>query len=354
MINKFKFLYLSLFLTQVTVYGGARFCIREPIVDYSCGSDVDCVVKTTGSIGDNSPECVNKRYKPNPYAFEAWREANGIVEVSSWEKIDYCVCEDGQCSERNHVSDGPYPRRQEPPAEYAQELPAEPVARPVVDYSCGSDADCVIKTTGRMQRGFKDCVNKDFTPDPGAFEASRVGQITFTGWRHIDYCVCKHGRCSGVCKHGRCSGRQGVRDGPYPGRQKSPAPVNAMSGPTTTPATSTPAFAPRSMQELPAEPVIDYSCRSKRDCVIKTTGRICDNSIDCVNKRYKPNPDAFAAWRAGKGHILGWPGIDYCVCEDGRCSGRTVVRDGPGPGWNKFAPRSYYELRAAIHACNIM
>ena len=94
MNNKITFLYISLFLIQVTVYG------TSPITDYSCGSDVDCVVKNVGNCCGYYPQCVNKAFTPDPDAVKAWCRDNDMLSVCGWMDIDYCVCTAGRCSGR--------------------------------------------------------------------------------------------------------------------------------------------------------------------------------------------------------------------------------------------------------------
>ena len=111
MLNKFKFLYIWSFLTQVTVYGGAKMAKPvKRIANYTCESDGDCVVENVGNGTAIYLECVNKNSAPEQdNAVMAWFSSAGLMN------IDYCVCEDGRCSGRKVLRDGPYPGRQGKP-----------------------------------------------------------------------------------------------------------------------------------------------------------------------------------------------------------------------------------------------
>ena len=68
---------------------------------------------------------------------------------------------------------------------------------------------------------------------------------------------------------------------------------------------------------------MDYSCLADDDCEIKNVGNCCGYYPECVNTGFQPNPD----WCDGLGlaSVCGFPSINACICEEGRCQG--VLQD---------------------------
>ncbi len=75
-----------------------------------------------------------------------------------------------------------------------QRVPGTPV---VVDRSCRSDADCVVKDIGSCCGYFPACVNKDSPTDPAAVRAQceQTGMASVCGFREITACTCNAGQC---------------------------------------------------------------------------------------------------------------------------------------------------------------
>ena len=71
---------------------------------------------------------------------------------------------------------------------------------------------------------------------------------------------------------------------------------------------------------------IDYSCESDSDCVIKDVHNCCGMYPECVNKDAIVDPGFVmkACSDAGKAAVCGFPSIDSCICNEGRCSGVAV------------------------------
>jgi hypothetical protein len=85
----------------------------------------------------------------------------------------------------------PAPRMSDP-------LPPRVVPSPVeLDYSCNVDNDCTVKDVGNCCGAFPACVNKDSPTDPAAVKAecARRGEMSSCGFREVDQCGCRQGRC---------------------------------------------------------------------------------------------------------------------------------------------------------------
>jgi hypothetical protein len=77
-------------------------------------------------------------------------------------------------------------------------LPPQVLPAPVaLDYSCGTDSDCTVKDIGNCCGAFPACVNKDSPTDPAAVKAecARRGQMSSCGFREVNQCGCRQGRC---------------------------------------------------------------------------------------------------------------------------------------------------------------
>lgn len=74
---------------------------------------------------------------------------------------------------------------------------AAPTATVVVDYSCRSDRDCVVKNIGNCCGYYPACVNKDSPTDPEAVQAqcASEGRMAICGFREISACTCNAGTC---------------------------------------------------------------------------------------------------------------------------------------------------------------
>jgi hypothetical protein len=66
---------------------------------------------------------------------------------------------------------------------------------------------------------------------------------------------------------------------------------------------------------------IDYSCDTDQDCVVKNVGNCCGYSPACTNKDAITNTSLVQenCINEGMASICGFPGIDSCMCEEGRC-----------------------------------
>jgi len=85
--------------------------------------------------------------------------------------------------------------------------PAPPMAGPSpprvlesvvkLDYSCSSDAQCVVKDIGNCCGTLPACVNRDSPADPAAVQAqcSASGMMSVCGFRPVAACQCSAGRC---------------------------------------------------------------------------------------------------------------------------------------------------------------
>jgi hypothetical protein len=61
-------------------------------VDYSCGIDSDCAIKSIQGACGPYPLCVNKDYMPQPY-----EQKEGVGGICGYTDIDGCLCESGAC-----------------------------------------------------------------------------------------------------------------------------------------------------------------------------------------------------------------------------------------------------------------
>jgi hypothetical protein len=61
-------------------------------IDYSCGIDSDCAVKSIQGACGPYPLCVNKDYTPQPY-----EQKEGVGGICGYADIDGCLCESGTC-----------------------------------------------------------------------------------------------------------------------------------------------------------------------------------------------------------------------------------------------------------------
>jgi hypothetical protein len=85
----------------------------------------------------------------------------------------------------------PAPRMSDP-------LPPRAVPAPVeLDYSCNVDNDCTVKDVGNCCGAFPACVNRNSPTDPAAVKAecARRGQMSSCGFREVNQCGCRQGRC---------------------------------------------------------------------------------------------------------------------------------------------------------------
>ena len=70
--------------------------IIPPQIDYSCQSDVDCVIKDAGSCCGQFLQCMNLNSKPNPdyVKKQCGNETSGSCGFSS---VDGCKCVNNKC-----------------------------------------------------------------------------------------------------------------------------------------------------------------------------------------------------------------------------------------------------------------
>ena len=72
-------------------------CIIEKVVDYSCKTDSDCVIKNVGNCCGYYPKCVNKAFEPNPEAVQESCREKGLVSVCGFPEISSCECINSVC-----------------------------------------------------------------------------------------------------------------------------------------------------------------------------------------------------------------------------------------------------------------
>jgi hypothetical protein len=67
-----------------------------------------------------------------------------------------------------------------------------------LDYSCHSDADCVVKDVGNCCGRFDACVNRDSPtfPEQVRAECAKKGMAGVCGFPVIEGCACVEGHCS--------------------------------------------------------------------------------------------------------------------------------------------------------------
>lgn len=136
----------------------------------------------------------------------------------------------------------------------------------------------------------------------------------------------------------------------------APTPVRVQTVPVqSAPRRSKPA--PQMSDPLPPEPmpsevkssegkpsasannpgVINQSCRTNADCVVKDVGSCCGAMPACVNRSSRPDPAAVQAQCAKAGRVsacISNP-ITACTCANGRCTAEQE----PAGGWtNGMAP----------------
>jgi hypothetical protein len=77
-------------------------------------------------------------------------------------------------------------------------LPPREVPSPVaLDYACSVDSDCAVKNVGNCCGAFPACVNRNSPTDPAAVKAecARRGEMSSCGFRELNQCDCRQGRC---------------------------------------------------------------------------------------------------------------------------------------------------------------
>lgn len=76
--------------------------------------------------------------------------------------------------------------------------------------------------------------------------------------------------------------------------------------------------------------VVDDSCRSDADCVVKNVGNCCGYFPACVNVASPTDPEGVLArcQRDGLMSVCGFPVITGCQCVEGRCRAKD---DGEAP-----------------------
>ncbi|MDQ3056315.1 MAG: hypothetical protein M3Q96_00975, partial [Pseudomonadota bacterium] len=113
------------------------------------------------------------------------------------------------------------------------------------------------------------------------------------------------------------------------------APTTGTSTPVPTTGTSAPVRtkpAPPMSDPLPPEvmpapastnqpPVINQTCRTSADCVVKDVGNCCGAMPACVNRNSRTDPAAVRAECARKGmaSVCGFSEIKTCTCANGQC-----------------------------------
>ncbi|MCY7354703.1 MAG: hypothetical protein LH470_06435 [Lysobacter sp.] len=71
---------------------------KPPVIDQSCKTSADCVVKDVGSCCGAMPACVNRNSAvPNPAVVQAQCAREGRVSTCMSNPITACLCANGQC-----------------------------------------------------------------------------------------------------------------------------------------------------------------------------------------------------------------------------------------------------------------
>ncbi len=122
-----------------------------------------------------------------------------------------------------------------------------------------------------------------------------------------------------------------VQTSPAPSAPKSTKPPPSMSDPLPPEVMPTPVTAGKQV-------VIDQSCKTNADCVVRNVGSCCGAMPACVNKNSAvPDPAAVQAQCAKEGRVstCGFNPITACTCANGQC----VSEQEPVGGWiNGAAP----------------
>lgn len=66
-------------------------------IDYSCGSDSDCVIKDVGNCCGFYPRCVNSEAETNPDLVSTFCAEQQMVSVCGFPSISSCECISGTC-----------------------------------------------------------------------------------------------------------------------------------------------------------------------------------------------------------------------------------------------------------------
>ena len=74
------------------------------IVNRSCKTDAECVVKDVGNCCGYYPACVNVDAKPDPVAVQAQCAKSGRASVCGFPQINGCQCVKGQCAADTRAS----------------------------------------------------------------------------------------------------------------------------------------------------------------------------------------------------------------------------------------------------------
>lgn len=70
---------------------------RGDTVDYSCGTDADCVVKNVGNCCGAYPACVNRASPTFPERVKAECGRKGMAGTCGFPVIEGCACVEGSC-----------------------------------------------------------------------------------------------------------------------------------------------------------------------------------------------------------------------------------------------------------------
>lgn len=93
------------------------------------------------------------------------------------------------------------------------DAPDEPLLQPdpvaaaapgAVDYTCRTDADCMVKDVGNCCGYYPACVNKDSPtfPEQVKAECEKQGLMAVCGFPEISGCRCVQGRCAAASAEG--------------------------------------------------------------------------------------------------------------------------------------------------------
>ena len=120
----------------------------------------------------------------------------------------------------------------------------------------------------------------------------------------------------------------------------APAPAQLADAGDATPAPPAPGRrAPPTGGPLPADVVpdkevaLDRSCRSDADCEVKNVGNCCGYYPACLNKDSPTDPAGVQARCARDGVMstCGFPTIESCRCDAGKCTEQLQMVDGQVP-----------------------
>lgn len=123
-----------------------------------------------------------------------------------------------------------------------------------------------------------------------------------------------------------------VDAGGTPGASSLPTAPGATPPPPPVPSSVAPTPAGTFDSSLKAHADLTFACATASDCAIKDVGNCCGSYPACVNADSPVDSAAVARECADKGlsGVCGYPVIDACVCNAGRCE--AAPSSGAGSG----------------------